>query len=173
MLGRLTWMKKDITKLEEKEGLTPSDLRKIKRLKELAKEHDHEFEQHHIEVLNFIQADDTPALDSEEIVFDEHVNRVLEIIAQLEQLEDLVMTTKPLRHHAFDEREVTSGLLKNQKQLKYMKSGVDKSYGTVRTLEPMPDLDVCLVEKLKKDIDALTKTIWHSGGYMHVVTPER
>ena len=112
-------MEKDITKLEEKEGLTPSDLRKIKCLKELAKEHDREFEQRHVEVLNLIKADDTAALDSEETVFDERVNCVLEIIEQLEQLEDLIVTTESLRPRAStDEREVTSELLKNQKWLR-------------------------------------------------------
>ena len=59
------------------------DLRKIKRLKELAKEHDHEFKQRHIEVLNFIKAEDKAALDSVEAVLDEHVNRVSEIIKRL------------------------------------------------------------------------------------------
>ena len=35
-LGRLTRMEKEINKLEEKEGLAPTDKRKIKRLKKLA-----------------------------------------------------------------------------------------------------------------------------------------
>ena len=39
----LTRLQKDIIKLEEK-GLTPSDLWKIKRLKKLAEENDHEFD---------------------------------------------------------------------------------------------------------------------------------
>ena len=43
--ARLTQMEKDVGKLEEKEELTPSDGKKIKRLKELAKEHDREFEE--------------------------------------------------------------------------------------------------------------------------------
>ena len=58
MCARLTQMEKDIGKLEEKEGLTPSDERKIKRLEELAKEHNCEFEECHIEVLHFIKAED-------------------------------------------------------------------------------------------------------------------
>ena len=36
----LTRMENDIGKLEEKDGLIPSDERKIKCLKELAKDHD-------------------------------------------------------------------------------------------------------------------------------------
>ena len=55
--SRLTQMGKDITKLEDKEGLTPSNERKIKCLKEMAKEHDREFEQCHVGVLNFIEAE--------------------------------------------------------------------------------------------------------------------
>ena len=53
-----------------------------------------EFEERHVEVLNFIAAEDTTALESEEAVFDEHVDRVTEFIEQLEQLEDLVGTTE-------------------------------------------------------------------------------
>ena len=82
--ARLTRMEKYIGKLEEKEELTPSDEKKIRRLTELAKEHDHEFEGRHLEVLNFIEAEDTAALESEEAVFDEHVDRVMEFIERLE-----------------------------------------------------------------------------------------
>ena len=88
------------------------DLRKIKCLKELARKHDHEFEQRHKEVLNFIEAEDKAALDSVEAVFDEHVNCVSEIIKRLEELEDLVATAKCLRSRAStDEQEVTSSLI--------------------------------------------------------------
>ena len=94
-------MEKDIGRLDEKEELTLSD-GKIRHLKELAKEHDCEFEEHHVEVLNFITAEDTAALESEEAVFDEHVDHVTEIIKPLEQLEDLVGTTEPVMPHASD-----------------------------------------------------------------------
>ena len=86
MCGRLTRMEKDIGKLEEKEELLPWDERKVKRLKELTKEHDREFEQRYVEVLNFIEAEDKAALDSEEAVFDEDVGRVWELIERPEQL---------------------------------------------------------------------------------------
>ena len=70
------------------------------------------------------------------------------------------MTTKSLRPHAStDKQEVISGLLKHQKQLKYLKTGIDKAYGWVWLLEPTPDLDLCLVEKLNKDIDSLMKRL--------------
>ena len=99
-------------------------------------------------------------MDSEDAVFDEHVNRVSKIIERLEQVEDLVATTEPLRPHAStEEPEVTSGLTRNQKRLRYLKGGIDKAYGTVRLLESMPDLDVCLVKKLKKDVNVLTKKL--------------
>ena len=57
MCCHLTQIEKDIVNLEEKVGLTPSDLRAIKCLKELAKERDHNFEQRRLEVLNFIKAE--------------------------------------------------------------------------------------------------------------------
>ena len=76
VLAHLTRMEKDIGKLEEKEELTPSRGKKMRRLKELAKEHDRELEEHHVKVLNFIEAEDTTGLESEEAVFNEHVDRV-------------------------------------------------------------------------------------------------
>ena len=102
MLARPTRMEKDISKLEEKEELTPSDGKKIRRLKELAKEHDRDFEECHVEVLNFIAAEDTAGLETEETVFDEHVDHVTKIIERLEQLEDPVGTTKTVVPHASD-----------------------------------------------------------------------
>ena len=73
--------------------------RKIKRLNNQVKQHDQEFEKHHIEVLDFIEEEDKAALDSEGKVFDEHVNRVSDMIERLDKLEDLV-TTEPVTHHA-------------------------------------------------------------------------
>ena len=86
--------------MEEKEELTPSDGKKIRRLKELAKDHDRSFKKHHVEVLNFIAAEDSAALETEEAIFDEHVDRVTEFFQRLEQLEDRLGTTKPVMPHA-------------------------------------------------------------------------
>ena len=99
MRPRLTQMEKDIGKMEEKEEFTPLEGKKIRRMKELARQFDCEFEKRHIEVLNFIAAEDTVALESEEALFDEHVDRVTEFIERLEQLEDLVGTTEPVMPH--------------------------------------------------------------------------
>ena len=95
-------MEKDIGKLEEREDLTNSDGKKIRHLKELVKEHDREFEERHVRVLNFIEAEDTAALESEEAVFNQHVDRVTEFIERLELLEDLLGTTEPVMPHASD-----------------------------------------------------------------------
>ena len=72
--ARLTRSEKDNGNMEEKEELTPTDVKKIRRLKELAKERDRDFEECHVEVLNFTVAEDTAALATEEAVFDEHVD---------------------------------------------------------------------------------------------------
>ena len=55
--SRLTRIKRDIVKLEDKEGLTPSDQRKIKRFKAQVQEYDSDFQQRHVDVLNFIEAE--------------------------------------------------------------------------------------------------------------------
>ena len=90
MRGRLTRIERDISSLEEKETLTPSERRKIMRLKDQVKEHDQEFEKRYMEVVNFIEEENQVALNSEEKVFDEHVNSVADILERLEKLEDLV-----------------------------------------------------------------------------------
>ena len=87
MRARLTRIEPDITTLEGKESLAPPDQRKVSRLKEQVKEIDRDFEQRHLEVLNFIESEDRTTLDSEEKIFDEHVNRVSDLIEQLEELE--------------------------------------------------------------------------------------
>ena len=80
MRGRLTRIERDIAKLEVKEELAQQDQRKAERLKEQIKDNDPEFEQRHLEVLNFIKEHDQDTVDQEEAVFDEHVNRVAELI---------------------------------------------------------------------------------------------
>ena len=64
--GRLTRIERDISSLEEKETLTPSERKKIMRLKDQVKEHDQEFEKRNMEVLDFIEEEDQTTLDAEE-----------------------------------------------------------------------------------------------------------
>ena len=97
--GHLTRIERDIEKLEEKETLSPSDRRKVKRLKDQVKENDREFEQRHIEVLDFIESEDQTTLNDEETIFDEHVNRVADIIERLELLEEDVELVAPPTIH--------------------------------------------------------------------------
>ena len=100
--------------MEEKETLTPSERKRIVRLKDQVKEHDQEFEKRHMEVLDFIEEEDQSTLDAEEKVFDEHVNRVSDIMERLEKLEDLGATTEPLRSRvSTDPKEASSGLMRN------------------------------------------------------------
>ena len=121
--GRLTRIERDISSLEDKETLTPSEQRKIKRLKDQVEEHDQEFEKRHMEVLDFIEEEDQAALDSEEKVFDEHVNRVTDIIERLEKLEDLVVTTEPVRPHAStDHREAASVSMRKSERVQVLKN---------------------------------------------------
>ena len=99
--GRLTRIEKEIAKLEGKTTLGPSEQRKIKRLLEQVREDDKEFEQRHLEVLDFIKEEDQEALDAEETISDEHGNRVLEIVERLEQLES-IEESEPLLTAATD-----------------------------------------------------------------------
>ena len=160
MRGHLTRIERDISSLEEKETLTPSERKKIMRLKDQVKEHDQEFEKRHMEVLDFIEEEDQTTLDAEEKVFDEHVNCVSDIMERLEKLDDLGAATEPVWPHvSTDPKEAASGLMRNQKRLKYLKTSLDKAKATIRLLEPTPALDICLVEKMKKDVDMLTNKL--------------
>ena len=87
MQGRLTRVERDINKLDSKSLLGPSDQRTIKRLLEQLKEDDRKFEEHHLDVLNFLKEEDKDAIDAEEKVYDEYGIRVMEILEKLEQLE--------------------------------------------------------------------------------------
>ena len=89
--SRLTQIEKDIGKFEEKEGLTPTEERKIQRLKELVKEGDRDFEPRarHVQVLNLIKAEDKGALGSEQTVIGELEDCVTDIIERLEKLENM------------------------------------------------------------------------------------
>ena len=85
-----------------KEALTYLDQWKLKHLKEQVKDYDCNFEHCHVDVLNFTKAEAKVALDSEEAVFNEHVNHFSDIIERLEQLEDLIATAEPVMPHASD-----------------------------------------------------------------------
>ena len=88
MRARLTKIELDIATLEGKDSLGPHDQRKVKRLKEQVKEIDRNFEDRHLEVLNFIEEADRSTLEAEERIFDEHVNCASDLIARLEELEE-------------------------------------------------------------------------------------
>ena len=106
-----TRIEKDIAKMEGKKTLGPSDKRKIKRLLEQVKDDDKEFEERHIEVLNYINEEHQDAIDAEEEVYDAHGCRVMEIIEKLEQLEvaeeSVSLPTVPLEDPSHSQKEVT------------------------------------------------------------------
>ena len=84
--GRLTRIGRDIAKLEEKEELGHQDQRKVERLMEQVKENDAEFEQRHLDVIDFIEEEDADTLTREETVFDKHVDIVAELVERIERL---------------------------------------------------------------------------------------
>ena len=93
--SRLTRIEKDITRLESKMTLRPSDHRRIKRLLEQVKENDREFMERHLEVLNFIEEEDRETLEAEEKAYDAHGSRVMELRERLEEMEEVEKTESP------------------------------------------------------------------------------
>ena len=85
--GRLTRIEQDIANLEDKEELALQDRHKVERLLEQINDNDTNFEQRSLEVLNFIEEEDQDTLSQDEAVFDEHVNRVAELVERMEQLD--------------------------------------------------------------------------------------
>ena len=72
MHGRLTRIDKDITKVEGKRTLGPTDKRNIKLHFEQVKDDNKEFEKCHLEVLNCMNEEDQDVTDAEEKVHDAH-----------------------------------------------------------------------------------------------------
>ena len=93
--GRLIRIELDIAAVEGKEELTPSDLWKANRLREQVKEIDRDYETHHMEVFNLIEAEDQDTLDLEKEVFDKHVNCVADILERLGQLVEKEVSVAP------------------------------------------------------------------------------
>ena len=85
--GHLTRIEEDIASLERKEELSQQNQHKVDCLLEQAKDNDGTFETHHLEVLDLIEEEDQDTLKQEEAVFDEHVNKVAELVERLGQLE--------------------------------------------------------------------------------------
>ena len=157
MHASVTRIETKIPGREEKETLTEKDRQSIattlKRLQEL----NEEFKGYHYSSVELI--DDTEVLAKEQKVLHDHENKVEDLI---ERLEDLVATTEPVSPHtSTDHREAASGLMRNQKWLRYMKTSLDKAKRTIRLLEPTPALDIFLVEKMKKDVNILTKKLFN------------
>ena len=154
----LTRTEKYIGKLEEKEELTPSDGKKIRCLKELTKEDDYAFEERHVEVLNIIAAEDTAALESEEAVFDEHVDRVTEIIKGLEQLEDLIGTSKPVMPHASnkgDGRAEVRSISEAEHLSRRLSQVEDSLTKAKRVVLEEKETDMCLLESHEERLKSI------------------
>ena len=167
--GRLTRIERDIEKLEEKETLSPSDRRKVKRLKDQVKENDREFEQRHIEVLDFIESEDQTTLNDEETIFEEHVNRVADIIERLELLEEDVELVAPPTVHG---ESVASPTVRGEsvssptvvvdpshglaKRLRYMDREKEAIVEAVRSTPKGPDANPLVwLQECQKEIGAL------------------
>ena len=90
-----------------------------------------------MEVLDFIEEEDQVALNSEEKVFDEHVNRVADIIERLEKLEDLV-TTEPVTHHASGSGDVRPGV-RSVTEAEHLSRRLDQMHDSLTKVKRVKD----------------------------------
>ena len=156
--GRLTRIERDVTTLEKKEGLTPADQRKVKRLKEQVKEYDREYEERHVEVLDFIKEEDKDALDAEEAIFEEHVNRVSDILEKLEHLEDPATTTAPVPIGVSSTRPVSRSISEAEhisRRLDMVQDSLTKVKGAVEGKE----MDVCSLDGNEERVKSLSDSL--------------
>ena len=115
---------------------------------EQVREDDKEFEERHLEVLNFIDEGDQYSLEAGESVSDEHGNRVMELLERLEQLEiveesvSFTTATDPSRN-----------LLR---RLQYLGKEKDEVIASTRSLPSEPEaLTRLRLQKCQEDISAL------------------
>ena len=97
--------------------------------------------------------EDTAALEPEEAVFDEHMDRITEIIQWLEQLEDLVETTEEVMTHASNKGDGRAEirLMSEEEQLKQRLSQVEDSLTKVKRVALQDKkMDMCLVESYEE-----------------------
>lgn len=148
--ARLTRIEREFVSLEKKEVLAPPDQSKLERLLQQVKENDTEFEERHLDVLNFIEEGDEETLGKEETIYDEHVNRVVDLTERMERIKvpeeaAATLTTAP----------DPSG--KITKRLRY----IEQQTETIATSMRSPpagtkDHPKLWLQKCQKDIDMLS-----------------
>ena len=159
--GRLTRIERDITTLETKEGLTPVDQRKVKRLKEQVKETDREYEERHVQVLDFIKEEDKETLDSEEAIFEKHVDRVSDILERLEQLEEPAITTEPvpIPTPSLDDTQPVARSITEAEHLDRRLNQVHDSLTEVKKVVYAKGLDSCSLEGHEEVVRSLSDDV--------------
>ena len=82
------------------------------------KDNNTEFEQGHLEIVNFVKENDQNTVDQEEALFDEYVNHVAELIERLEKFEfsDKIPSTPMTARHLLELKLILSSDLKGVKR---------------------------------------------------------
>ena len=158
MRGSVTHIDHKIVTLEEKEEPTEKDQQSIPRTLKKLEELKAEFKAYHYAVVEQIEGEHE--LTEKQTTLDEFEEKLGELI---DHLSELVITPEHTEARApslaRDSSEPVKVLTNIRKRLNFMERNIDKMVTTVRTFEPMPDLDVFLVEQLTKDVTALSKRL--------------
>ena len=123
---------------------------------------------------NFIEAVDKSVLDSEEAAFDEHMNRVSEIIEWLEQLEDLAVTTKSVMPHVFDKgnHRPEVRLITEAEHLSWRLSQVQDSLKKVNRVVEERETGMRLLEKHKDKLKRINTDLQGKTHNMQLINDE-
>ena len=134
-----------ILKWEAKEELTGSDNRAIQRGVEALKEYDAEFRTSHYAVVELANEEE---LDAEQVILDNHTDRVTEFSDRLLQL-----LPEPERESKSSAAStVAENLLKRLRYVIYELTSLNDS---ADLMEPGPGMDTCLLRQLRRQVNNL------------------
>ena len=123
--------------LEAKDTLTSSDLLTVKGLLKKVDALDVEFKEHHYAVIDLV-GDDGQTLDEQQVVMDDHKDKVAEIIERLQLLCPESKAAPSVAHPTSHSHHL-------RKRLNHVERIVSSVKDEIKGLTPRPDLHNCLL----------------------------
>ena len=145
----LTSLEKQVSRLEEKETLLPTDQVVVGRLARKIETLDSEYKKHHLIVVELIE--DDALLGEEQDTLDKHDDHVAEIADRIEQLKLSTRVDPP----ATGAVSAADPATQYAKRMKFVERKLATIQSEVGHLKSGPELDTCLVQQLQRRVDRL------------------
>ena len=156
----LTRMEDRVARWEEKEELTHSENLAAQRLLDKVNVLDQEFKGYHYAVVDFVEEESV--LEHEQAIFDEHEDRVIDLIDRLQHLlEQSEMKSRSEQEQPLE--PVVDASLPLRKRMNRLERRLRAVQDAVRPLEPGPDLDFYLVQQLEEQVVNLRQELEDVG----------